>query len=60
MREAKALKNLPTVKDGRLFFGGPSLTRPIEMSNGYEFALISYHEDYAAVEEYLATKEHHE
>ena len=58
MREVKALKNLPCVKDGRLIVGCSSLTDPIKWSKGFEFALISYHENLAAMEEYQASKEH--
>ncbi|KAB2573719.1 Altered inheritance of mitochondria protein 9 [Lasiodiplodia theobromae] len=59
VRELKKLKNLPCVKDGRLIVGGPSVTDPIERSKGFEFALVSYHHDRAALEEYQASKEHH-
>ncbi|KAL0260669.1 hypothetical protein SLS55_004359 [Diplodia seriata] len=59
VRELKKLKNLPCVKDNRLIVGGPSVTSPIERSKGFEFALISYHHDLAALEEYQASKEHH-
>ena len=53
------LKNLPSVKDGRLIVGGPSLTDPVKWSKGFEFALISYHENLAAMDQYQASKEHH-
>ncbi|KAI0455764.1 stress responsive A/B barrel domain protein [Xylaria acuta] len=57
LREVKSLKNLPCVKDGRLIVGGPSLTDPIELSKGYKFACLSYHENLAALEEYQTSKE---
>ncbi|KAI1865928.1 uncharacterized protein JN550_008186 [Neoarthrinium moseri] len=57
--ELKKLKSLPCVKDGRLIIGGPSVTDPIERSKGFEFCLISYHENLKALEEYQASKEHH-
>lgn len=59
VRELKKLKNLPCVKDGRLLVGGPSVTDPIERSKGFEYALVSFHENLAALEEYQASKEHH-
>lgn len=58
MRELKKLKNLSCVKDNRLIIGGPSVTDPIERSKGFEFALLSFHENRAALEEYQASKEH--
>ncbi|KAI8275546.1 D-alanine--D-alanine ligase [Colletotrichum sp. SAR11_57] len=59
VRELKKLKNLSCVKDNRLIVGGPSVTDPIERSKGFEFALLSYHENRAALDEYQASKEHH-
>lgn len=59
VRELKKLKNLSCVKDGRLLVGGPSVTDPIERSKGFEYALVSFHENLAALEEYQASKEHH-
>lgn len=59
VRELKKLKNLPCVKDGRLLVGGPSVTDPIERSKGFEYALVSFHENLAALEEYQESKEHH-
>lgn len=59
VRELKKLRNLPCVKDGRLLVGGPSVTDPIERSKGFEYALVSFHENLAALEEYQASKEHH-
>ncbi|KAI1203415.1 hypothetical protein F5X97DRAFT_342009 [Nemania serpens] len=59
IREVKTLKNLPGVKDGRFIVGGPSLSDPIKWSMGFEFALISHHENLAALREYQAHKEHH-
>jgi hypothetical protein len=58
VRELKKLKHLPCVKDNRLIVGGPSVTDPIERSKGFEFALLSYHENRAALDEYQASKEH--
>ncbi|KAF2166443.1 hypothetical protein M409DRAFT_66513 [Zasmidium cellare ATCC 36951] len=58
-RELKTLKNLACVKDHRLIVGGPSVTTPIERSQGFHYALLSYHHDRAALEEYQASKEHH-
>ncbi|KAF7185766.1 hypothetical protein HII31_12868 [Pseudocercospora fuligena] len=58
--ELKKLKHLSCVKDHRLIVGGPSVTTPIERSQGFHFALLSYHEDRQALEEYQASKEHHE
>lgn len=56
----KKLKNLPWVKDQRLIVGGPSITEPIERSKGFQYALLSYHQDRAALAAYQASKEHHE
>lgn len=58
MEELKKLKNLPCVLNNRLIVGGPSVTDPIERSKGFEFALLSYHRDRAALDEYQASKEH--
>lgn len=58
VEELKKLKNLPCVLNNRLIVGGPSVTDPIERSKGFEFALLSYHRDRAALEEYQASKEH--
>ena len=59
VKELKALKNLSCVLKGRLTVGGPSITDPIERSKGFQFALVSYHADRAALEEYQASNEHH-
>jgi hypothetical protein len=59
VRELKKLRNLPCVKDNKLLVGGPSVTDPIERSKGFEYALVSFHENLAALEEYQASKEHH-
>lgn len=59
VKELKKLKNLSCVKDGRLLVGGPSVTDPIERSKGFQFALVSYHEDLNALKEYQASPEHH-
>ena len=60
VRELKKLKCLPSVKDNRLIVGGPSITDPIERSKNFEFALLSFHEDRAALAQYQASKEHTE
>ena len=54
----KSLKSLPCVLDNRLVVGGPSVTDPIEKSKGFEYALLSFHRDRDALEEYQASKEH--
>ncbi|KDN68159.1 putative stress responsive A/B Barrel domain-containing protein [Colletotrichum sublineola] len=59
VRELKTLKSLPCVKDHRLIVGGPSVTDPLERSKGYHFALLSFHQDCGALEEYQASAEHH-
>ncbi|KAK9782872.1 hypothetical protein SCAR479_01215 [Seiridium cardinale] len=59
VRELKKLKDLSCVKDGRLVVGGPSVTDPIERSKGFEYCLVSYHQDRAALDAYQASKEHH-
>ncbi|OAL47007.1 stress responsive A/B barrel domain-containing protein [Pyrenochaeta sp. DS3sAY3a] len=59
VKHLKELKHLPCVLDNRLLVGGPSITDPIERSKGYEFALLSFHRDRKALEEYQASKEHH-
>lgn len=57
--ELKKLKSLACVKEQRLVVGGASITDPIERSKGFEFALLSFHEDRAALEEYQRSDEHH-
>ncbi len=59
LRELRKLKELESVKAQRLVVGGPSLTDPIERSKGFELAILSLHEDLAALERYQASKEHH-
>ncbi|KAJ2976481.1 hypothetical protein NQ176_g4927 [Zarea fungicola] len=59
VRELKQLKTLPCVLNQRLVVGGPSVTDPIERSKGYHYALVSYHKDRAALDEYQASAEHH-
>lgn len=59
VRELKKLKNLDCVKGQRLVVGGASLTDPIERSKGFEFALLSLHENLGELEKYQASKEHH-
>lgn len=59
VQQLKQLRNLPCVLNQRLVVGGPSVTEPIERSKGYHYALVSYHKDRAALEEYQASSEHH-
>ncbi|KAL4903816.1 hypothetical protein BDW74DRAFT_34219 [Aspergillus multicolor] len=59
IQELKGLKNLPSVKNGRLIVGSPSVTDPIERSKGFQIALVSYHENLAALAEYQASEGHH-
>lgn len=59
VRELKELKELSCVKDNRLLVGGPSVTDPIERSKGFQYALVSYHQNMKALEEYQASHEHH-
>lgn len=56
----KTLKALPSVKGNRLIVGGASITEPVERSQGYQHALLSFHEDRKALAEYQASDEHHE
>ncbi|KAK7749319.1 hypothetical protein SLS62_008288 [Diatrype stigma] len=58
VQELKKLKSLPCVKDNRLIVGGPSITNPIERSKNFEYALVSYHQDRAALNAYQSSKEH--
>lgn len=58
--QLKKLKSLPCVKNQRLIVGGPSISDPIERSKGFQYALLSYHEDRAALEAYQRSQEHHE
>lgn len=57
--QLKELRKLPCVQGQQLIVGGPSITDPIEKSKGFEIALLSFHKDRAALEEYQASKEHH-
>lgn len=59
VKALKTLGDLPCVLNQRLTVGGPSITDPIERSKGYHFALVSYHKDRKALEEYQASDEHH-
>ncbi|KAH7069638.1 stress responsive A/B barrel domain-containing protein [Paraphoma chrysanthemicola] len=59
VQQLKSLKKLPCVLDNKLIVGGPSVTDPIERSKGYEFALLSFHQDRKALEAYQASDEHH-
>lgn len=56
----KELRSLPCVKESRLIVGGQSITDPPERSKGFQHALLSFHEDEAALKEYQASKAHHE
>lgn len=60
VRELKKLRELDCVQHNRLLVGGPSITDPIERSKGFQYALVSFHRDRAALEEYQASQEHHE
>jgi hypothetical protein len=60
VRELKTLKDLPCVLGNKLLVGGPSVTDPIERSKGFQHALLSFHRDRAALEEYQASPEHHQ
>jgi hypothetical protein len=56
--ELKTLKDLPCVKSQRLVVGGPSITDPASKSKGFQYALVSYHENRAALAAYQASDEH--
>ena len=56
--ELKKLKDLPYVKSQRLVVGGPSITDPASKSKGFQYALVSYHEDRAALAAYQASHKH--
>lgn len=58
MSQLKALRMLPCVLDNLLFVGGPSITTPIEKSQGYEISLVSFHPDADALAAYQASHEH--
>lgn len=58
LSQIKTLKSLPCVKSQRLVVGGPSITTPVEKSKGFQYALVSYHEDRTALAEYQASSEH--
>ncbi|KAJ5912524.1 hypothetical protein N7504_001407 [Penicillium tannophilum] len=58
LSEIKTLKSLSCVKGQRLIVGGPSITEPAEKSKGFQYALVSYHEDRAALDAYQASSEH--
>ncbi|RSL57481.1 hypothetical protein CEP54_008235 [Fusarium duplospermum] len=51
VKELKTLKSLSCVKHQRLVVGGPSITDPIARSKGYQIALLSFHQDPAALAE---------
>ncbi|KAF7718200.1 Uncharacterized protein PECH_005663 [Penicillium ucsense] len=56
--ELKTLKYLACVKDQRLIVGGPSITDPASKSKGFQYALVSYHDDREALDMYQASPEH--
>lgn len=58
--ELRKLKHLPCVLNQNLVVGGPSITTPIARSKGFNFCLVSYHKDRAALDEYQASQEHHQ
>ncbi|KAE8553895.1 hypothetical protein TMatcc_006619 [Talaromyces marneffei ATCC 18224] len=47
------------LRNGRLIVGGPSVTDPIDRSKGFQIALVSYHENLAALIQYQASQEYH-
>ena len=57
-RELKTLRELPCVLNRQLYVGGPSVTDPIEKSKGFQMALVSVHQDLAALATYQGSKEH--
>ncbi|KAH8167706.1 hypothetical protein CIB48_g535 [Xylaria polymorpha] len=57
--ELRKLKTLSCVMNSRLVVGGPSITDPIARSQGFQYALLSYHKDRQALEAYQASDEHH-
>ncbi|GAW25653.1 putative stress responsive A B barrel domain protein [Rosellinia necatrix] len=57
--ELRKLKDLSSVMSSKLVVGGPSITEPIERSQGFHYALLSYHKDSQALAEYQASAEHH-
>ncbi|ETN42545.1 uncharacterized protein HMPREF1541_01702 [Cyphellophora europaea CBS 101466] len=57
--ELKKLKALPCVQDQKLEVGGPSITTPAARSQGFQYCLLSYHKDRAALDAYQASAEHH-
>lgn len=59
VKQLRTLKDLPCVLNQRLIVGGPSISDPIERSKGFQFALLSFHQDRSALEEYQASDEHH-
>lgn len=56
----KTLRDLPSVSRQQLVVGGPSVTNPVESSQGFHLALISFHPDRTALDDYQASKEHYE
>ncbi|KAJ5551789.1 Dimeric alpha-beta barrel [Penicillium sp. DV-2018c] len=58
LTQIKTLRSLSCVKSQRLVVGGPSITTPAEKSKGFHYALVSYHENQAALAEYQASSEH--
>lgn len=58
LKEIKTLSTLKCVKQQRLIVGGPSISEPKTVSQGFEFALVSFHENRGALEEYQGSTEH--
>jgi hypothetical protein len=58
VREFKMCKNLPGVRGGRAIMSGPSLTDPVALSKGFEYAFVSYHDNLAALKEYQSCEDH--
>ncbi|KAH7303445.1 stress responsive A/B barrel domain-containing protein [Stachybotrys elegans] len=56
--ELRTLRHLPCVVKNLLFVGSPSITTPVEKSQGFEISLVSFHHDAQALEAYQQSKEH--
>ncbi len=55
---AKEMKHLDSVMGHKLLVGSPSVTNPLTMSQGYDFALVSYHNDLEALTAYQKSPRH--